>query len=667
MSPSDALLQGLYNAGGYEQGHAYLRAHAAEITPEFVTGLCDVSMDFQTQQSEPELAAVFGELAVLAALLLGQDADTGRAFYCKGSILMRQGRLREGIALLDEAQAYLRSADDSRQLANCLYDMAIAYGKTGDAASALRLLREVLTCQHDEKERADTLAFMLVLAARNGDDPNDLIKEVLLTPRTRTIVVRLADDLETKRRICQELKSHWPERQDRELFISSIPTFLADADWRFFVADDGPPVPQSWPPCACGLVKHYRDTFNDRELLGLEAAWFADGDTAAHLTVVERLCEGARGLGMHALCIPERAFAQPATFEALTRRFGAGGLPSIPMQGARRGLYSAFTDAPDTPLFFARCLPIRTAPETWDFAGQLAAAGTQLYRGEGRLTYRSARNAWACTDLAGLASHFFLHGFHTRAGGTFAGTVQAQLLHQGYVDQPTISFSESADVCAYYATDRYRREEGGLVFRIDTAALRRRVHVYDSMATLRRVLPLIGGRFYDAIVKVMRALDGDRGDVHASGAFLERCHRESRQRVEAFGGGRTFGPAIDWGKLLTPGYLEKLTNGGASEADLEVINEEFEMFWNIALGNMTRMDTIHAETGAAETTDLSRAYFVAFDEVRLKLKGAWRINQFSVLRTFAPALERCADFPGHREQRRAALPHRIQSNGALRC
>ena len=69
--------------------------------------------------------------------------------------------------------------------------------------------------------------------------------------------------------------------------------------------------------------------------------------------------------------------------------------------------------------------------------------------------------------------------------------MQAQLLHQGYVDQPTISFSESADVCAYYATDKYRREEGGLVFRIDTAALRRRVHVYDSMASLRHVLPLI--------------------------------------------------------------------------------------------------------------------------------------------------------------------------------
>jgi len=45
---------------------------------------------------------------------------------------------------------------------------------------------------------------------------------------------------------------------------------------------------------------------------------------------------------------------------------------------------------------------------------------------------------------------------------------------------------------------------------------------------------------------------------------------------------------------------------------------------------MAREDRIDAKTGAAETADLSRAYFVAFDEVRLNLKAAWRLNQFSV-------------------------------------
>jgi hypothetical protein len=312
-------------------------------------------------------------------------------------------------------------------------------------------------------------------------------------------------------------------------------------------------------------------------------------------------------------------------------------VPSIPMQGARRGLFSAFTDAPDTPLFFARCLPIRTAPESRDLAGQLAAADRPLYRGEGRLAHRSARASWAFEHLKpeplrawrALAGHFFQHGFEARAVGTFAGTVQAQLLHQGYVDQPTVSFSESAAVCAYYATDKHRREPGGLVFTIDPAALQQGLPVYDSLATLRRALPLIEGRFHDVIVKVMGALDGERGDVAASGAFLERCHLESRRRVEAFGGGRTFGPAIDWNTFLRPPEAEKLAAGEISEADLEIVNDQFETFWNVALGKMARMDTIDAETGVAEAADLSRAYFLAFDQVRLKLKAAWRLNQFS--------------------------------------
>jgi hypothetical protein len=63
--------------------------------------------------------------------------------------------------------------------------------------------------------------------------------------------------------------------------------------------------------------------------------------------------------------------------------------------------------------------------------------------------------------------------------------------------------------------------------------------------------------------------------------------------------------------------------------DLDAINEEFEGFWNVALGHMAGMETIHADTGVIENQDLSRAYFVAFDEVLLKLKEAWTLNRFS--------------------------------------
>jgi len=86
-------------------------------------------MNLLTDESEPELATQFGELAIIAAILLGRDDDTGMAIYCKGAILSRQGTFREATTLLDEAQAYLRSADNSAQLANCLYDSAICYDK----------------------------------------------------------------------------------------------------------------------------------------------------------------------------------------------------------------------------------------------------------------------------------------------------------------------------------------------------------------------------------------------------------------------------------------------------------------------------------------------------------------------------------------------------------
>jgi hypothetical protein len=44
---------------------------------------------------------------------------------------------------------------------------------------------------------------------------------------------------------------------------------------------------------------------------------------------------------------------------------------------------------------------------------------------------------------------------------------------------------------------------------------------------------------------------------------------------------------------------------------------------------MIREDRIDAATGEVATEDLSRAYFVAFDQVRVKLKERWRLNQYS--------------------------------------
>ncbi len=630
MASDAALLQGLYDCGSFERGHAYLKAHASEITSEFTATVRDAAMNLLTQeQSAPDLAKIFAELAIIAAIHQGSDYEKGMACYCKASILARLEDYHEALDLLSDAQAYLRTAGSTSELANCLYDTALCYDKLGDYPSALGLLREVLPHQRDEKQRADTLAFMLVLTQKNGDDIQQFLNQALLERPQRNFVLRTAVPVEERRRICEVLLEHRPEAPDRELFLRSIPTFLEDTGYHFFRADDAGETSGERSPYALGLLKQYRDTFNDRDLLGLEAVWFADSDSAAHLEIFENLRQMAEGLDMDALCISERGLGQPATLKALLTRVGLQAVPSIPMQGARPGLYCAFSETPDTPLFFASCIPLRARAERWNFAGVLASPGKPLYRGEGRFQYASRRASWDCSDFGQLARHFFEQGFKGRADGSFSGSVRDQILHQGYIDRPTVSLSESFEVCAYYATDQNRRKEGGVVFELDSAALSQRLEVYDSISTLRQSCPWIMGQFYNSIVKVMHGLDEGCNDVRASGAFLQRCHLQSRQRVESFGGGRTFGPAVDWNGMLSPGELDKLAAQGLSTRDLDTINDEFELVWNVALSKMVSEDRIDLATGASTTHELSRAYFVAFDQARLNLKEAWRLNQYS--------------------------------------
>src|SRR5580704_13620529 len=153
MSSVGTLIQGLYACASFERGYAYLKEHANEVTSEFVAALRESAMDLLGQeQPEPELAKIFAELAIVAAIHLGNDHEKGMAFYCKGSILARLDDYQDSLDLLADAQEYLRAAGNAQQLANCLYDAALCYDKLRDYPSALRLLREVLAYQTGEKD-----------------------------------------------------------------------------------------------------------------------------------------------------------------------------------------------------------------------------------------------------------------------------------------------------------------------------------------------------------------------------------------------------------------------------------------------------------------------------------------------------------------------------------
>lgn len=633
-SPDAVLLQQVYNCGSYEAGHKLIVGHASDVSADFVATLQAESMKLLDGES-PELAPVFADLAVVAAVALGADQQKGHALYCKGVVLGRLKEYSEALDALFDAQEYLRTAGARGLLANCLFDAAKCYADTGQNDVAIRLLEESLLYQTEEKNRVDTRAFILVLEEKSGNLTTIQDVEALLTrfqATDRCFVVREASDAAERRDICARLLHCNLGFSGNPLFKASVAHFLERPEYRFFVASD---VENSSTPYACGILKPYQDAFNDRALLGLEAVTFSDLDGSSHVRCLSALATFCARFDVCALCVSQRSVGSSTIARVLLRGCGVADWPSVLVQGVDPGLYSAFAESPDPTPSFAHCIMLRVDAEGWDFGGVVATREALLYRGEGRASYASRRQVWDLRDgsdegyLERLARHFFSEGFRARAEESFAGTVHAQLLHQGYVPQPTVSLSACEKVCAYYATEKHQRSAGGVVFVIDAAKLARQGRLFDSFETLKKHNSWLRGAFYPVIKKVISALNGKRDDVRRSGAFLQMCHLESRRRVEAFGGG-SLGSPVDWSARLGSRWLAELEGAGVSRQMLDSINAEFEAFWNIALGQMQYMDKIDAASGTSETVGLSRAYFRAFDDVRLKLKEAWMLNKGSL-------------------------------------
>jgi hypothetical protein len=434
---------------------------------------------------------------------------------------------------------------------------------------------------------------------------------------------RKSVDPEEKLLIASTIARHHPRLRDASLFRDSIPGFVEDLDWHFIVVTDETPG-DDWAPYACGIIGEYRQPMMNARLFGVEALWFADDSFPLHMEIITAVANAARNLGVRGLCIAGPTLSHESTLQRLLEGNRLESLPELDMQGGRPDLYSAFSESPGRSLFTAHCLAINLQQEQLDFGGVVAGARGQLFRGDGRLSTPGPNVA---SGLRALVDRVFAEGFRPRAQGRFAGTVLEQLLQQGYVDQPTVSLSESFEVGAYYGTEKHSRE-GAVVFTIDRAGLMEGAPVYDSMATLEKCCPWILGGFHDLIVRVMAALDGDAGDVRRSGAFLEWCHRISRERVEQFGGG-SLGPSVDWTGTLDPDTVESLEQAGLGTEGLDRMIQEFEWFWNVALGKMEVADRIRPDGRLAESVRLSRAYYEAFGRVESRLKEAWEARAMS--------------------------------------
>ncbi len=418
-------------------------------------------------------------------------------------------------------------------------------------------------------------------------------------------------DYDEKRSVCDQLATHHPSLKGIELFAQSIEHFLNNSEYHFVIVDD-----YAW-----GIVKDYRELFDNWDLFGVEALLFRDDNRDLHLEILWALRNAAARECKKALCIAPRSLSHSSSLKWLARRDGMtiDQLPQIQMQGAAAGVYSAFTDSPGASAFSSRCLPLATQEETWDFEGVVTSSDKPLYRGEGRL------DRFGCSDFTIMSRYLMEQGFSARKEGRFDGKLHSQLRHQGYVDQPTVSLSESFEAAAYYATAKYSRPDGAVVFVIDRTRLSKKGPVYNAIASLTKNLPWMLGGSDQLIKRIMATLDAGHDDVCVSGSFLQKCHEESQKRVKEFGGG-SLGPRIDWSTMLDANALTILNKSGIGAKELDQVISEFEAFWLVALGKMATMETIFMDGRSAKSSNLSRAYFKAFADVEADLKRAWTKN-----------------------------------------
>jgi hypothetical protein len=218
---------------------------------------------------------------------------------------------------------------------------------------------------------------------------------------------------------------------------------------------------------------------------------------------------------------------------------------------------------------------------------------TIAHRGEGA----------ADADLEQLAMAALRDGLRPRVTGRFGGTLPEQILHQGYVSQPTVSLTASTETAALYATGgRIRRE--GVVATVDLTALRAHTRVFSGVRTLQ----LHSEWLLDSTITHLQCVLGALG-LRAGGRFLEGCFIESRGHALR---NQSRVPREDeevaWEKYLSESEARRLLDVDPQE--LRAVLQDFETYWDLALGHIGGITTIEAGTGEATTRSLLREPFV---------------------------------------------------------
>jgi hypothetical protein len=439
-----------------------------------------------------------------------------------------------------------------------------------------------------------------------------------------TNTVRSTDDQREIVWILVQLGQRLPQLRDNPLYFASIPHYLSIGAYKFFVGSPGAVPGEIEDATAFGFVTFYRSPMQERIVLAVEAFWFADHELAAQLPVWRAIVSLTKKMEFHGVCISERSVNTPDALQELVRRGELDGDPVVRertlLQADDEAIYSAFSDGPlETAAFLAPCVRIFTLRVPVDLAGVPCMDDGPFYRGEGRLINMPH---WVCRDVGELGSRFMQHGFSARKFGQFTGTVQDQILQQGYVNQATVSLTKSFDVAAYYATNGKTRDQA-LVFTIDGARLRRHGEIYDSFATMVKYCDWIFPGEFESLRGTVKALG-----VLKAGRFLNKCYEQTKLRVARYGHlPAALSPAIDWDNYVNKDDWDDLAHAGITKDTLRGLLNAFEVFWMYALGQIGATDTITVGTEECENRIETKpaepfGYYIGFCEVLDLLKVA---------------------------------------------
>lgn len=429
-----------------------------------------------------------------------------------------------------------------------------------------------------------------------------------------------------KKSICALLIEHHRSLKNNSLFENSISTFVHGDDYQgFYVVPNSVGTDDISEAICLGIIKLYQIQPINKLIIGIEALYYSGDNQEAFVFALSCLADLATEMKIFGVHLSEKSVPDSAIFDYLLNLDQINGHPirfeEYLIEGAISGVYSAFTEMPKESAFPSMGILLPTYKIEMTFEGEVTHQ-KELYRGEGRLENSPH---WRVDNYRELANYFLKNGFAARGKGRFQGTLQEQILHQGYVDQPTVSLTGSEKVAAYYGSGGWKREIA-VVFAIDMEKLSEIGNSYDSYESMQKYCDWMLASSFEITLKIVKNLD-----LKSAGKFLDKLDREAMRRVHSFGGGSLFGEPIDWTDFLGNENYEILTGVGLKTDDLEQLQDEFEMLWNITLSGGMFADNIYltGEGEIGETTEaiLKPTYHKAFEMVRPYLEEALSKNK----------------------------------------